>query len=267
MNFDDITLNYLNDLFYLKSYENLLDIISKYNEELYYKFQKELVKLHIDTLVALNRLGDCYRSISIYKSYKYISMDMEEFLDNINNNIESYYYRKNNKYISELENIANNLYELYEKDKITSEEKIEVENILDKNFSDEINFLCLSIFYKNSIFLVHFKYKNETYFDDISKIHFPFTLDDIEYLKIYNLISKNDKNVSIFEMQKRVLNDLRLEIFPNHFDNKDINNIYNSIVYYVNKCFGITNDKILINDFSILDKIRKIYNDNFDDYN
>lgn len=251
----------LHELYEKEDYLNVILIIENNNELLFSLYPKEIVELHLNSLIFLGKLSECYKALNQYKTYPYISMEIEEFLNEMTDNIEILYKKINSINKEKLEDLIEDLNEIYNNESFTIDDKKKVEQILSKNINNQINLLCLAILFKNGIYLVDFKYNNKQYFEDLRRIHFPFSRDDIEYYKILEMLSINDKNVSIFEMEKHVLNDLRLYIFPSFFDVNEIKEIYDAINFYVHKCFNIKiADQIHMNS-KYVQLLSEMYND------
>lgn len=238
-----------------KKYNEALKIIEENNERLFKNNPFKTIDDHIYILIELGLFDECFKVIQHYKNYPYQSIKVEEFISEFEekllwmiNNAKNQKNKERNtdnngvdfsKFGSKKEeDVFVFIHQIYMSRKLKDYEE-EVRITLQRNVSDQINFMCLCILFElKSNQLVDFQYKNSRYLVNLSDIHFPYSCDDKEYFKILDNLSKSINDVSIFNLAKDLLSYLRLEIFPKYFEKSDIEFIEIAIINVAKKMYG-----------------------------
>lgn len=272
----NMTFNQISELINQKKYKQALEKIEENQKELFLSNPIDIVNNHIFILLELGRYSDALKVIEIYQDYPYINSEVLIHLNTISKHlpsiIEKAIEEKNKAFFIDENGVDIRIFKSNNAEEVlrelllimnlnkAKEYENEIEIILNKNLSDQVNFACLSLLYScSSRKLVVFQYKNSSFSVDFSTFKFPSSEKDVEYHAILKRLKSKINDVTIFETSKTILDLLRYEVFPDCFKEEDVDFIVEAIEISSKKLFNqniqISHDKKVDYYINLINKI------------
>lgn len=225
------TINYINSLINEGSYETALKELVFKQEQLFKLDPIWTIKTHIQILVDLEKLGDALEELAIYKTYPYVSMEIEDLIKDITISIKAKVNKQGKQQVSKgeiLSYLNSDDYEVVSRalflirssnpfDFISELEALLVSE-KDNNIKTLTLLILLEINYNKPLLILKNGQKVTIKPDQISM---PFA-DDI-YLTLKDKIIEFSKDISQNNFANEYAKVAYLNLYPLMFDLSDLN--------------------------------------------